>query len=80
MTTKLTLSVNHSVIQRAKAYAKSTGRSLSEIVEQHLDHISRTDEPHKLSADLQRIVGAVQLPSDFDEEFALREALEKKHL
>lgn len=80
MTTKLTLSVKQSVIQRAKVYAKSTGRSLSEIVEQHLDQISRMDEPYKLSPDLERIVGAVQLPADFDEETALKEVLEKKHL
>lgn len=64
MPIRLTISVNQSVIQRAKAYAKSTGRSLSEIVEQHLDHISRTDEPHKLSADFSESGLAVLNPDE----------------
>lgn len=33
-----------------------------------------------LSPKLKKIVGIVSLPDDFDEEKALREVLEKKHL
>lgn len=33
MTTKLTLTVEESIIIKAKAYAKHTGRSLSELIE-----------------------------------------------
>lgn len=36
MTTKLTLTVEKEVIERAKSYAKHSGRSLSELIEQYL--------------------------------------------
>ena len=41
MTTKLTLSVDRAVIKRAKRYAATQKRSLSEIVTNYLDYISR---------------------------------------
>lgn len=40
MTTKLTLSVEKRVIQKAKRYARSRKKSLSEIVTTYLDYIS----------------------------------------
>ena len=44
MTTKLTLSVDRGVIKRAKRYAATHRKSLSEIVTNYLDYISRKDE------------------------------------
>jgi cell division protein FtsL len=40
MTTKLTLSVDKRVVQRAKVFARSHKQSLSQIVTSYLDHIS----------------------------------------
>ena len=80
MTTKLTLTVEKSVIERAKAYAKNTGRSLSEIIENYLETITQDGADPELSSKLKRIVGVVDLPKDFDEEEELRSRLEKKHL
>ncbi len=40
MTTKLTLNLEKSIIERAKTYAKNTGRSLSEIIENYLATIA----------------------------------------
>ena len=40
MTTKLTLSVDKRVVQRAKRYARNRKKSLSEIVTTYLDYIS----------------------------------------
>lgn len=80
MTTKLTLTVEKTVIERAKSYAKSTGRSLSELIENYLETITSDGSNSELSPKLKRIVGAVNLPVDFDEEKELRAALEKKHL
>ena len=80
MTTKLTLTVEKSVIERAKAYAKNTGRSLSEIIENYLETITEDGTDPELSPKLKRIVGVVDLPKDFDEEEELRSRLEKKHL
>lgn len=80
MSTKLTLTVDKSVIERAKAYAKHTGRSLSELVESYLETIIQEDKEEQLSPKLKKIVGAVKLPKNFDEKKELRAYLEKKHL
>ena len=80
MTTKLTLTVEKSVIERAKSYAKGTGRSLSELIENYLDTVTRDEGKKELSPKLKKIVGAVKLPKDFDEEKELRSYLEDKHL
>ena len=80
MTTKLTLTVEKSVIERAKSYAKNTGRSLSEIIENYLTTLTNENDNDQLSPKLKKIVGIITLPEDFDEKAALRSALEKKHL
>lgn len=81
MTTKLTLTVEKAVIEKAKSYAKKTGRSLSDIIEKYLESIT-SDEKNDtdMSPKLRKIVGAVKLPKNFDEERELRSYLEKKHL
>jgi len=80
MTTKLTLTVEKSIIERAKIYAKNTGRSLSELIENYLEAITEDNSNQKTSPKLKKIIGAVTLPKDFDEEKELRSYLEKKHL
>ncbi len=80
MSTKLTLTVEKSVIERAKLYAKSTGRSLSEIIENYLGTLTQEASINELSPKLKKIVGVVNLPANFDEKEELRSALERKHL
>jgi hypothetical protein len=80
MTNKLTLTVDKAVIERAKLYAKNTGRSLSEIIENYLEAITQENTHDDLSPKLKKIVGVVNLPIDFDEITALRSEIEKKHL
>lgn len=80
MASKLTLTVEKSVIERAKSYAKSTGRSLSELIENYLDSITQDNGNEKISPKLKKIVGAVKLPKDFDENKELRSYFENKHL
>ena len=80
MNTKLTLTVEKSIIERAKLYAKSTGRSLSELIENYLAKVTQEETTSELSPKLKRIVGVVQLPENFDEDIELRSAMEKKHL
>jgi hypothetical protein len=80
MTTKLTLTVESQIIERAKKYAKGTGKSLSAIVETYLDEITSTETATgSLSPKLKKLIGSVNLPVDFDEEKEKREYLEKKH-
>ena len=81
MTTKLTLTVEKTVIEKAKSYAKKTGRSLSELIEKYLENITNDERTeNELSPKLKKIVGAVKLPKNFDEEKEMRSYLEKKHL
>ncbi len=79
MTTKLTLTVEKSTIEKAKSFAKHTGRSLSELVEKYLETITLEEEP-VTSSKLKSIVGAVKLPDNFDEGAELRAYFENKHL
>jgi formiminotetrahydrofolate cyclodeaminase len=61
-------------------YAKNTGRSLSEIIENYLETITQDNGTDKISPKLKRIAGAVKLPKNFDEEKELRSYFENKHL
>jgi len=80
MTTKLTLTVEKSIIERAKSYAKSTGRSLSEIIETYLTTITDETVDNEMSPKLKKIVGVIKLPKDFNEKEELRKSLEDKYL
>jgi len=80
MTTKLTLTVEKTVIERAKSYAKKTRRSLSELIENFLETNTEENNNTDLSPKLQKLVGSVKLPEDFDEKKELRSAIEKKLL
>ena len=80
MTTKLTLTVEKDVIERAKSYAKNSGRSLSELIEQYLETITQENNTQPISPRLKKLIGAVKLPNDFDEKKELPNYFEKKHL
>jgi formiminotetrahydrofolate cyclodeaminase len=80
MTTKLTLTIEKSIIERAKSYAKNNGKSLSELIENYLNTITQESGETRPSPKLKKLVGAVKLPKNFDEEKELRSYLEKKHL
>ena len=52
MTTKLTLSVDKRVVQKAKRYARTRKKSLSEIVATYLDYIS--SQPANIKTSIRR--------------------------
>jgi hypothetical protein len=81
MTTKLTLTVEESTIRKAKSYAKNTGRSLSEIIENYLETLTVEHvDKELLSPKLKKLAGIVKLPADFDEKKELSAYFENKHL
>ena len=81
MTTKLTLTVEESTIKKAKSYAKNTGRSLSEIIENYLETlVEQGHNNEQLSPKLKQLVGAVKLPDEFDEKRELDAYYTNKHL
>lgn len=75
MTTKLTLTIDKSVIQRAKDYAKKTGRSLSELIESYLELITKSED---MSPKLKKLFGAVNIPSDLEHKTEVRKIMEQK--
>jgi len=69
MNTKLTLSLEKTVIEDAKSYAKKTGRSLSELVENYFKNLTEKSEvPDDIHPKVKKLIGIVTLPPDFDEE------------
>lgn len=80
MNTKLTLTIEKAIIEKAKAYAKTTGRSLSDLIERYLESITDSHSEEKLSPKLKRIVGKVKLPPKFDEKKELDALLKEKYL
>mgnify|MGYP003399466685 CR=1 FL=1 len=80
MTTKLTLTIEKSIIESAKSYAKGSGRSLSKLIENYLETITQESGEEGLSPKLNKIVGSVKLPKNFDQEKELRSYFESKHL
>ena len=57
---KLTLSVDPDVIERAKTYAKSRGLSVSAMVEAYLDSIASESENSKMPPVLKSLRGSLK--------------------
>ena len=67
MTTKLTLTIDDSVISVAKKYAKSKGKSLSDIVENYLTTLTAKETKEEtISPRILKLMGSIELPEDFD--------------
>jgi hypothetical protein len=64
MNKKLTISIDNSTIEKAKAYAKSSGQSLSEIIESYLKLISKKTEKPVVSSKVSKLKGSIQLPEE----------------
>lgn len=80
MTTKLTLTIDDSVITVAKKYAKNTGKSLSDIVENYLKTLtSREPKDETTSPRILKLMGSIELPENFDYKSALKDSLSKKY-
>jgi len=80
MTKKLTLSVEQEIIERAKKYAKSKGRSLSEIIEIYLKAItSDENEVESIAPVTKSLRGSFPKPDYSDYKKELQEILKKKH-
>lgn len=82
MNTKLTLTIDQSVIERAKKYARQKERSLSDLIENYLkalttEEISKQDE---LSPTVKSLKGSFKMPKDFDYKKELSDRLTEKYL
>jgi len=82
MNTKLTLTIESTIIARAKKYAKQKGRSLSDIIENYLKVIARDDTGTviKITPLIKSLRGSFKAPSDFDYKKELSAGLQKKYM
>jgi hypothetical protein len=80
MTTKLTLTIEESVIDSAKAYARDQGRSLSDIVENYLKILAaKSPMEGAISPKVLQLRGSIKLPANFDYKSELGNAIAEKY-
>lgn len=67
MDSKLTLKLNESVIERAKVYASKRKLSLSRLIENYLDSITRAEtDGFEISPFVKSIATGKSIPADVD--------------
>ena len=83
MNTKLTLTIEREIIERAKNYAKGKNRSLSDIIENYLKILTkeeRNNKRKKLNPAVEALKGSFKMPQDMDYKKELKNRLENKYL
>jgi hypothetical protein len=82
MNTKLTLTIEQVLIQKAKLYAKQKGRSLSDIIENYLKVITKeeTKSNVNLAPITKSLKGSFKAPDDFDYKKEISKGLSNKYL
>lgn len=82
MDAKLTLSIDKEVARRAKVYARTKGRSLSDLVENYLKLLTKNSavENTEYSPIVKSLLGSINMPDDFDYKKELADSLSKKYL
>lgn len=83
MNTKLTLTIEQSVIEKAKKYARNRERSLSDLIENYLKALTQEEESktkNELSPTLKSLKGSFKVPKDFDYKKELTDRLSEKYL
>jgi replicative DNA helicase len=82
MNTKLTLTIEQSIIEKAKKYASDNGRSLSDIIENYLKVITKEEEKSEieLTPIVKSLKGAFKAPKNFDYKKEISKRLADKYL
>ena len=83
MNTKLTLTIEQTVIEKAKRYAKERERSLSDIIENYLKIITKesvVDGEIEIAPIVKSLRGSFNAPETFDYKKELTKGLSEKYL
>ncbi len=82
MNTKLTLTIEQSIIEKAKKYASGKGRSLSDIIENYLKIITKEEQTKEveLTPIVKSLKGTFKEPRNFDYKTELSKRLAEKYL
>lgn len=78
MSTKLTLNLNKDVIEEAKSYAKTHQTSVSKLVENYLNSLTRPSKKKSAVSPLVESLTGI-IPSDYDERKDYRDYIDKKY-
>jgi hypothetical protein len=82
MNTKLTLTIEQTIIEKAKIYAKGKGHSLSDIIENYLKVITKNEVKSEIEITpiVKSLKGSFKAPSGFDYKKELAKSLSDKYL
>lgn len=82
MTTKLTLTMEQHIIEKAKEYAKNKGRSLSDIIENYLKVVvnEKADSETEIAPLAKSLKGSFKKSCDFDYTKQLTDRMTGKYL
>ena len=83
MNTKLTLTIEQDIIERAKNYAKEKNRSLSDIIENYLKTLTKKERKqkyNKLNPVVNSLKGYFKMPKNMDYKKEIGKRLEDKYL
>ena len=82
MNTKLTLTIEQTIIVKAKKYANNKGRSLSDIIENYLKAITKDDNSEiiELTPIVKSLKGSFKAPQNFEYKKDLTKGLTEKYL
>jgi macrodomain Ter protein organizer (MatP/YcbG family) len=80
MDTKLTIKLDGNVISRAKIYARKRKTSLSKMIENYLDIVSKPEsEETEITPLVKRLSGVIKLPDNYDYKKDYAEFLNQKY-
>ncbi|MCP4553675.1 MAG: hypothetical protein GY834_16910 [Bacteroidetes bacterium] len=81
MNTKLTLTIEQRIIEKAKSYAKQKGRSLSDIIENYLKAITKEEKiEEEISPLVRSLRGSFKVSESFDYKEELSKGLSEKYM
>ena len=83
MNTKLTLTIEQTIIEKAKKYARMKERSLSDLIENYLKALVQSEDKQKnqeFSPIVKSLKGSFKEPKNFDYKTEIADQLTDKHL
>jgi hypothetical protein len=83
MNTKLSLTIDQEIIQKAKVYAKNKNRSLSDIIENYLKILTKEEKAKdfkKLNPIVKSLKGSFKIPKNIDYKKELKKPIGRKIL
>ena len=78
MNTKLTLSLDKGVIEKARRFAKTNGRTLSNLVESQLKVLTKPVDDNEIHPEIKRLMGKIHTTATFSHKAEIKKLMSKK--